>query len=85
MSVALSRILLASEERDPLVAALQKVERLEHFTGAEILVAQIVYDYVAEEPVRFETRGERDALIERFKEARPVPAGLRPRSRRRRR
>ncbi len=52
MAVALWRILLAGDDRDALVATLAKVERLEHFTGAEITVAQVIYDYIAEEPVR---------------------------------
>lgn len=69
MDVALSRILLAGEDRDALVQALEKVERLEHFTGAEITVVQVVYDYIAEEPVRYGAAGERDALIERFTDA----------------
>jgi universal stress protein E len=69
VSVALSRILLAGDDRDALAATLAKVERLEHFTGAEITVAQIVYDYIAEEPVRPEKVGERDALVARFTQA----------------
>ena len=45
------------------------MERLEHFTGADITVAQVVYDYIAEEPVGPDKVGERDALIARFTEA----------------
>jgi universal stress protein E len=69
VAVALSRILLAGDDRDALVATLAKVERLEHFTGAEITVAQVIYDYIAEEPVRPENVAERDAIIARFTEA----------------
>ena len=69
MAVELSRILLAGDDRDALAATLAKVERLEHFTGAEITVAQVIYDYVAEEPVRPENVAERDALVARFTEA----------------
>lgn len=69
MGVALSRILLAGDDRDALVQALAKVERLEHFTGAEITIVQVVYDYIAEEPAQHETVDEHNALIARFTEA----------------
>ena len=69
MAVALSRILLAGDDRDALAATLAKVERLEHFTGAEVTVAQVIYDYVAEEPVRPEQVAERDAIVARFTDA----------------
>lgn len=58
------RLLVAGEDRDHIVAALEKAALIEHYTGAEVTVAQIVYDYIAETPDHYSD--SRTAIIDRM-------------------
>ena len=47
----LSRILVVNDEKNGLEIALTKAATVEHFTGAEVEVAEVIWDHVEEEAI----------------------------------
>lgn len=65
----LRRILVANDSLDGLERALEKAALIEHFSGAEILVVETLYDRIAEEPAQNLPHSEQARLIEALKAA----------------
>jgi universal stress protein E len=67
--IDLKRLLIASDSLDGMDVALEKAARIEHYTGAELLALQTVYDPVADEPDRVLPAQQQAQLIEALKAA----------------
>lgn len=65
----LRRILVANNSLDGMDRALEKAAIIEHYSGAEILVLETLYDRIAEEPDRNLPHSEQARLIEALKAA----------------
>lgn len=62
----LKRVLVANDSLEGLEAALQKAALIEHHSGAEIEVAEVIYDNIEEEHLEEHVKSQ---LIESFKAA----------------
>jgi universal stress protein E len=65
----LRRVMIANDSLDGLERALEKAALIEHYSGAEVLVVETIYDRIAEEPVEVLARHEQATLIEALKAA----------------
>lgn len=65
----LDRILIASDSLLGMDIAIGKAAKLEHYTGAEISVAEVIYDTVEEEPSSVLNIEQKALLIEALKAA----------------
>ncbi len=63
------KVLVANDKLDGLDLALPKAAMIEHYSGAAIEVAEVVYDTIAEEPERILPAAQRANLIEGLKAA----------------
>lgn len=61
------RILIASDTREALLDAMEKVATIEHYTGAAVEAALVIYDPIAEEPEGHFSRAETRRIIDRIK------------------
>ncbi|MEQ8485204.1 MAG: universal stress protein [Pseudomonadales bacterium] len=66
---ALERVLIASDGLDGMAVALDKAAMIEHYTGAQLLAVQTVYDRIAEEPPGVLPAAQQVELIEALKAA----------------
>jgi len=62
-------ILIANDSLDGMHAALDKAAKIERYSGAELHVAEVVYDAIAEEPDQNISPEERARLVEALKAA----------------
>ena len=60
---ALKKILVASDSLDGMAIALNKAALVEHYTGAEVEVAEVIWDTIEEEPL---PNPDKANLIEAF-------------------
>jgi len=65
----LKRVLIANDSMAGLDVALAKATLIEHYTGAELELAEVVYDTIAEEPETLLPPEQRARLIEAMKAA----------------
>jgi len=65
----ISRIVVANDSLDGLAEALEKAALVEHYTGANIEVVEVVYDTIAEEPPEVLPRDQQARLMEAMKAA----------------
>ncbi len=65
----ISRIVVANDSLDGLAEALEKAALVEHYTGANIDVVEVVYDTIAEEPPEVLPRDQQARLMEAMKAA----------------
>lgn len=63
------KILIANDSLQGMDIALDKAALIEHFSGAAIEVAEVIYDTIAEEPEAVLPRPQQAALIEGLKAA----------------
>ncbi len=61
------RVLVASDTRETLLDALEKAATIEHYTGAAIEAALVIYDPIAEEPEGHFTRAETRRIVDKIK------------------
>lgn len=61
-----NEILIASDERESLVPALNKACVVERYTGARVTVAQVVYDPIGEEPASYFGKDETQNIIDKL-------------------
>jgi universal stress protein E len=66
---ALRRVLIANDSLDGMDIALAKAAKIEHYSGAEIQLAEVIYDTIAEEPEAVLPRHQQAQLIEGMKAA----------------
>ncbi len=62
------RVLVASDTRATLVDAMEKAATIEHYTGASVEAALVIYDPIAEEPEAHFSKAETRRIIERIKQ-----------------
>jgi nucleotide-binding universal stress UspA family protein len=65
-SHGVNRVLIASDARESLLEAMAKVATIEHYTGAAVEAALVVYDPIAEEPAGQFSRAETRRIIDRI-------------------
>jgi universal stress protein E len=65
----ITSILLASDSLAGMDVALEKAAMVEHFSGADVCVAEVIYDIIAEEPGAVLTAEQQARLIEALKAA----------------
>jgi universal stress protein E len=65
----LNKLLIANDTLLGMDIALGKAARIEHYSGAELEVAEVIYDTVAEEPPEVLPPTQQALLIEAFKAA----------------
>jgi len=65
----LNKVLVASDSLDGMDVALQKAALIEHYSGAAVQVLEVIYDALAEEPVKLLPAADRANLIENLKAA----------------
>jgi|GEM_PF-2694453 len=65
----LKRVLIASNSLTGMDTALAKAAKIEHYSGAEIELAEVIYDTIAEEPEAVLPRDQQALLIEGLKSA----------------
>lgn len=65
----LGKVMVASDTLDGMELALVKAAMIEHFSGAAIDVAEVIYDTVDEEPARVLPPADKANLIENLKAA----------------
>jgi universal stress protein E len=65
----ISRIMVANDRLDGLAEALEKAALVEHYTGANIDLIEVVYDTIAEEPPEVLPRDQQARLMEAMKAA----------------
>lgn len=63
----LRRVMIANDSRDGLEAALAKAALIEHYSGAELLAVQTLYDAIADEPAEVLPPAEQARLTEALK------------------
>ncbi len=69
LGMELRRVAVANDSLDGMDRALEKAARIEHYSGAEILVVEALYDPIAEEPPEVLPREEQARLMEALKAA----------------
>ncbi len=65
----LARVLIASDSLTGMDIALGKAAKIEHYTGADLVLAEVIYDTVEEEPSAVLADDQKAMLIEGFKAA----------------
>lgn len=65
----ITSILLASDTLAGMEVALEKAAMIEHYSGAEVCIAEVIYDTIAEEPPNVITAEQQSRLIEALKAA----------------
>ena len=68
-SARMNKVLIANDSLQGMDIALGKAAKIEHYTGAELLLAEVIYDTIAEEPVEVLPRDQQAILIEGLKAA----------------
>lgn len=68
-ATSLKRVLIASDSLYGMDVAIGKAARIEHYSGAELVVAEVVYDTIAEEPPEVLPRDQQAVLVEGLKAA----------------
>jgi len=68
-SARMNKVLIANDSLQGMDIALGKAAKIEHYTGAELLLAEVIYDTIAEEPVEVLPRDQQAVLIEGLKAA----------------
>ena len=63
------RLLIANDSLTGMDIALAKAAIIEHYTGAELMLAEVIYDTIAEEPPEVLPRQQQAVLIEGLKSA----------------
>ena len=69
LATSLNRVLIANDSLDGIDVAISKAAQIEHFSGAELTVAEVIYDTIAEEPREVLPRDQQALLIEGLKAA----------------
>ena len=65
----ITNILLASDSLAGMDVALEKAAMVEHYSGADVCVTEVIYDTIAEEPPKVVTPEQQSRLIEALKAA----------------
>ena len=65
----LDRLLIANDSLTGMDIALNKAAIIEHYTGAELMLAEVIYDTIAEEPPEVLPPQQQAVLIEGLKAA----------------
>jgi len=68
-ATSLKRVLIASDSLHGIDVAIGKAAKIEHYSGAELVVAEVVYDTIAEEPPEVLPPDQQATLIEGLKAA----------------